>query len=139
MNNYGTDNGFKVDFSCTNNLLSFHTKAVCTMKVLNSKASTSASGSSHVEGKNFTRYNNYYHRLHLRDNAPHTDDPEPDFSVIFNTVSNITSELRTAFHPSIPILPVLGNHDAYPKVSPSSKAVVQSMKLIIKKGRKKGP
>lgn len=49
------------------------------------------------------------------DNAPHTDDPAPDFPVIFNTVSNITNELRTAFHASIPILPVLGNHDAYPK------------------------
>ncbi|MPC93106.1 Acid sphingomyelinase-like phosphodiesterase 3b [Portunus trituberculatus] len=49
------------------------------------------------------------------DNAPHTDDPEPNFSVIFSSLSNITGELRTAFHPSIPVLPVLGNHDAFPK------------------------
>lgn len=49
------------------------------------------------------------------DNAPHTDDPEPNFSVIFNSLSNITGELRTAFQPSIPVLPVLGNHDAFPK------------------------
>lgn len=49
------------------------------------------------------------------DNVPHTNDPEPDFSVIFRTVSNITNELRTAFPENIPILPVLGNHDAFPK------------------------
>ncbi|XP_076065315.1 acid sphingomyelinase-like phosphodiesterase 3b isoform X2 [Oratosquilla oratoria] len=49
------------------------------------------------------------------DNVPHTDDPEPDFSTIFQTLSNITAELRTTFHHSIPIIPVLGNHDAYPK------------------------
>nr|XP_053634735.1 acid sphingomyelinase-like phosphodiesterase 3b isoform X2 [Cherax quadricarinatus] len=49
------------------------------------------------------------------DNVPHTDDPEPDFTVIFNTISNITEELRSTFQDSIPILPVLGNHDAFPK------------------------
>ncbi|KAG7177988.1 Acid sphingomyelinase-like phosphodiesterase 3b-like 2 [Homarus americanus] len=49
------------------------------------------------------------------DNAPHTDDPEPDFTVIFQTVANITGELRSRFQESIPILPVLGNHDAYPR------------------------
>ncbi|KAG0714622.1 Acid sphingomyelinase-like phosphodiesterase 3b [Chionoecetes opilio] len=49
------------------------------------------------------------------DNAPHSEDPMPDFSVIFKTLSNLTVELRTAFHASIPVLPVLGNHDAYPK------------------------
>ncbi|XP_071518802.1 acid sphingomyelinase-like phosphodiesterase 3b isoform X1 [Panulirus ornatus] len=49
------------------------------------------------------------------DNAPHTNDPQPDFSVIFNTISNITGEIRTTFQESVPILPVLGNHDAYPK------------------------
>lgn len=54
--------------------------------------------------------------LHCRDNVPHTYDPAPDFAVIFNTVSNITGELRTAFPDYVPILPVLGNHDAYPKV-----------------------
>lgn len=51
-----------------------------------------------------------------RDNVPHTNDPEPDFSVIYSTIANITTELRTAFPEVIPILPVLGNHDAYPKV-----------------------
>ncbi|XP_045616115.1 acid sphingomyelinase-like phosphodiesterase 3b [Procambarus clarkii] len=49
------------------------------------------------------------------DNVPHTNDPEPNFTVIFNTISNITGELRTTFQDSVPILPVLGNHDAFPK------------------------
>ncbi|KAK3868599.1 hypothetical protein Pcinc_026034 [Petrolisthes cinctipes] len=49
------------------------------------------------------------------DNVPHTNDPEPDYSVIFATIANITTELKTAFPDTIPILPVLGNHDAYPK------------------------
>lgn len=48
------------------------------------------------------------------DNVPHVD-PQPDFDVIFRTVNNITTELRTAFQESIPVLPVLGNHDAFPK------------------------
>lgn len=78
--------------------------------------------------------------LFRRDNAPHTDDPEPDFSVIFNTLSNITGELRAAFHPSIPVLPVLGNHDSYPKVCPSVEIKPQLVKIIIleeKQGKKK--
>lgn len=50
-----------------------------------------------------------------RDNVPHTEDPEPDFSTIYSTIANITTELITAFPEVIPILPVLGNHDAYPK------------------------
>lgn len=49
------------------------------------------------------------------DNVPHVDDPEPDFSTIFRTVNNITTELRTSFSEHVPILPVLGNHDAFPK------------------------
>ncbi|CAL4095874.1 unnamed protein product, partial [Meganyctiphanes norvegica] len=49
------------------------------------------------------------------DNVPHVEDPSPDFSVIFPTVANITGELRTTFPESVPILPVLGNHDAFPK------------------------
>ncbi|XP_068239183.1 acid sphingomyelinase-like phosphodiesterase 3b [Palaemon carinicauda] len=49
------------------------------------------------------------------DNVPHVNDPEPDFSTIFLTLNNITTELRTSFEDYIPILPVLGNHDAFPK------------------------
>ena len=58
-----------------------------------------------------------YFEFYYSDNAPHTDDPEPDFSIIFKTLNNLTAELRSSFSSEIPILPVLGNHDAYPKVN----------------------
>ncbi|KAK7078099.1 Acid sphingomyelinase-like phosphodiesterase 3b [Halocaridina rubra] len=49
------------------------------------------------------------------DSSPHVSDPEPDFAVIFRTLNNVTMEMRMAFQDSVPILPVLGNHDAFPK------------------------
>ncbi|KAL7639400.1 UNVERIFIED_CONTAM: hypothetical protein RMT77_009901 [Armadillidium vulgare] len=47
------------------------------------------------------------------DNSPHTR--KVNFSVIFETLSNITEELKSLYRSNIPIIPVLGNHDTHPK------------------------
>uniref|UniRef100_A0A2P2HZX6 Acid sphingomyelinase-like phosphodiesterase 3b n=1 Tax=Hirondellea gigas TaxID=1518452 RepID=A0A2P2HZX6_9CRUS len=48
------------------------------------------------------------------DMGPHVKDPEPHFPIILSTLKNVTGELKNRF-PDIAILPVLGNHDTYPK------------------------
>ena len=53
--------------------------------------------------------------------GPHVSDPEPHFGPILLTIANVTRELRHRFSPDVAILPVLGNHDAFPKVTSSLK------------------
>jgi len=51
--------------------------------------------------------------------SPHVSDPEPQWETIFSTLSNVTLEIKNRFiHADgmVPILPVLGNHDTFPKV-----------------------
>lgn len=51
--------------------------------------------------------------------SPHVSDPEPNWDSIFTTLSNVTLEMKNRFvsaNGMVPILPVLGNHDTYPKV-----------------------
>ncbi|KAF2359321.1 Calcineurin-like phosphoesterase domain ApaH type [Trinorchestia longiramus] len=49
------------------------------------------------------------------DIGPHVSDPRPSFEVIFRALSNVTHELLARFPAPVTILPVLGNHDAFPQ------------------------